>query len=68
MKQLTDREKKILELIGQGHSSAQIAYVLHISTHTVDSHRKNLLLKFDAKNSAELVRKSLQLDNNSDLS
>jgi DNA-binding CsgD family transcriptional regulator len=68
MKHLTDREKKILELIGQGLSSGQIAYVLHISAHTVDSHRKNLLLKFEAKNSAELVRKSLQRDNNKDLS
>ena len=64
---MSDREKKILEPIGEGHSSAQIAFVLHISTHTVDSHRKNLLLKFDAKNSAELVRKSLQQDDSKDL-
>jgi len=60
MKQITSREMKVLELIGQGYSSGEIAYALQISTHTVDSHRKSLMTKFDAKNAAELVRKAIQ--------
>ena len=60
MKTLTSQEVKILELIGQGFSSVQIGKVLGISSHTVETHRKNLLLKFDAKNAAELIRKAIQ--------
>lgn len=60
MKPLTTQEQKILNLIGQGYSSGQIGYALNISTHTVESHRKNLLMKFDAKNSPELIRKAMQ--------
>ena len=60
MKSLTTQEKKIMELIGQGYSSIQIGYALNISSHTVETHRKTLLLKFDAKNTAELVRKALE--------
>lgn len=60
MKTVTKQEKKILELIGQGYSTSQIAAALTISVHTVESHRKNLLVKFDAKNAAELIRKAIQ--------
>lgn len=59
MKPLTHTEKRILDLVGQGLSSAQIAIILDISASTVESHRKNLLLKFDAKNAAELVKKAI---------
>jgi DNA-binding CsgD family transcriptional regulator len=71
MRTITNQEKKILELIGQGYSSGQIAYALTISSHTVESHRKNLLVKLDAKNAAELIRKAIHLKiisaNNSDI-
>jgi DNA-binding CsgD family transcriptional regulator len=60
MKPLTPQELRILDLIGQGYSSGQIAYALNISTHTVETHRKNLLVKLEAKNSAELIRKAIQ--------
>jgi DNA-binding CsgD family transcriptional regulator len=60
MKPLTPQEIRILNLISQGHSSGQIAYTLNISTHTVETHRKNLLIKLEAKNSAELIRKAIQ--------
>ena len=60
MRPLTPQETRILDLIGQGHSSSQIAYSLNISTHTVETHRKNLLMKLEAKNSAELIRKAIQ--------
>lgn len=60
MKPITLQEQKILKLIGQGYSTSQIAYAFGISAHTVESHRRNLLTKFDAKNSAELILKAIQ--------
>lgn len=65
MKSITDivslREVQILKLIAFEHSSKEIANQLYISTHTVESHRKNLLLKLDVKNTAGLVRKGFEL-------
>ena len=60
MKPVTPQEQSILELIGQGFSTRKIAVVLKISFHTVQTHRRSLLKKFDAGNSAELVRKALE--------
>lgn len=57
---LTRREKEVLELIARGMSNKVIANQLTLSTHTIDSHRKNLLMKFDAKNTAELVRITIE--------
>ena len=53
---ITRRESEILKLIADGLTNQEIADQLFISTFTVDSHRKNLLLKFNAKNTATLVK------------
>lgn len=53
---LTSREKEVLQLIADGLTNVQIAEKLFLSMHTVDSHRKNLLTKFDVKNTALLIR------------
>lgn len=53
---LTKREKEILKLISDGLTNNEIAEKIFISPLTVDSHRKNLLLKLDAKNTASLVK------------
>lgn len=53
---LTTREKEILSCIASGLSSKQIAGKLFISINTVANHRKNMLAKMGARNSAELVR------------
>ncbi len=50
------REKEVLQLIVDGLTNPQIAEKLFISLHTVDSHRKNLLAKFDVNNTASLIR------------
>ena len=55
---LTQREKEILGCIAEGLSSKQIAAKLSISEYTVANHRKNMLMKMGAKNSAELVQLS----------
>jgi DNA-binding NarL/FixJ family response regulator len=52
---LTRREKEVLELIAQGYTNQEIADKLFISSSTVDTHRTNLLLKFEAKNVAVLI-------------
>lgn len=57
---LTRREKQILELIAQEMTTQEIADHLHISLNTVESHRKNLLSKFNVRNSIGLVRKAME--------
>lgn len=56
---ITRRETEILKLISDGLSTKLIGEQLFISTHTVESHRKNLLSKFKAKNTASLVKKAM---------
>ena len=58
---ITRREKEVLGLIADGMTNNEIAQKLFISTTTVDSHRKNLLTKFEAKNTALLIRTAAQL-------
>ena len=58
---LTRREKEVLELIADGMTNNEIAQKLFISSTTVDTHRKNLLAKFEAKNTASLIRKAAHL-------
>ena len=58
---LTRREKEVLELIADGHTNNEIATKLFISVTTVDTHRKNLLAKFEAKNTASLIKAAMQM-------
>lgn len=53
---LTKREQQVLALIAIGNTSVEIAETLFISVITVESHRRNLLQKFKAKNMIELVK------------
>ena len=57
---LTRREKEVLGLIANGLTNQEIAEKLFISTTTVDTHRKNLLSKFEVKNTANLIRLASQ--------
>jgi len=57
---ITKRERQVLELIAEEHTSAEIAEKLKISTNTVEFHRKNLLIKFDARNVVGLVKVAIQ--------
>ncbi|HRO46468.1 response regulator transcription factor [Agriterribacter sp.] len=58
---LTRREKEVLGLIADGMTNAAIAQKLFISIATVETHRKNLLAKLEAKNTASLIRKAAQM-------
>lgn len=59
---LTAREKEILELICQEHTTQEIAEKLFLSVRTVDRHRNNLLEKTGARNTAGLVIYALRHD------
>lgn len=54
----TKRELEVLEAIARGDNSAQIAKKLGISENTVESFRKKLIQKFDARNAIDLVVKA----------
>lgn len=58
---ITRREKEVLSLIAEGMTNGEIAEKLFISGATVDTHRKNLLVKFQAKNTASLVKTAVQM-------
>jgi len=58
---ISPREKQVLRLIADGHSSKEIADMLFISNHTAISHRKNLIEKFQVKNTAHLIKKASTL-------
>lgn len=57
---LTRREKEVLELIADGMTTKAISSVLHIEDSTIETHRRNLLHKLKAKNSLQLVRKTIE--------
>ncbi len=57
---LTEREKDVLKLIAQEYNTQEIATQLFISANTVETHRKNLLSKLQAKNIAGLVKFAIQ--------
>jgi DNA-binding NarL/FixJ family response regulator len=59
---LSRREKQILQLIVDEKTTAEIAEDLFISFGTVETHRRNILLKLNARNTAGLVKTALEYD------
>lgn len=57
---LTKRQIEILELIGQGKTSREIADMLFIGIHTVDTHRKNMVRILGLQGKGELMRYALE--------
>lgn len=58
---VTRREKEVLRLVADGLTNHEIATKLFVSVSTVDTHRKNLLQKLNAKNTAALVKLAMDL-------
>lgn len=58
---LTDREKEILRLILDEHTTKQIAEKMFLSEKTIENYRANLMQKLDATNIAGLVKKTILL-------
>jgi DNA-binding NarL/FixJ family response regulator len=57
---LTPREREVLQLIAEGKSNKQISQDLGMSVKTVDSHRRNLMVKLDIHETAGLVRYAIR--------
>ena len=53
---LTSREKEVLHHICEGLRTKEIADELFISTHTVESHRRNIMQKLEVRSSSMLVK------------
>ncbi|WP_433835963.1 response regulator [Flavobacterium anhuiense] len=60
LSELSSREKEILVLIAQEYNTAEIAEKTFISLNTVNTHRRNLLSKLNAKNTAGLVKYAVE--------
>ena len=58
---LTDREREILQLVAESHSTKEIAAKLGISIKTVDNHRTNLMRKLNLHDVASLTRYALEI-------
>ena len=58
--ELSEREKDVIREIASGLNTREVADKLGISTHTVDSHRKNVVTKINARNTADIVRYAIK--------
>ena len=61
---LTDRELEVFRLIGEGHSTRQIAEELHISVKTVESYQAHIKEKLSLRSARELVQHAIQWSTN----
>jgi two-component system, NarL family, response regulator NreC len=57
---LTEREREVLQLVAEGHTSREISERLHITTRTVDTHRANLMAKLGIHTVAELTKYAIR--------
>lgn len=57
---LSDRELQVYELIGRGLSTADIAAELHLSVHTIETHRQRIKSKLEISHASELTRSAAQ--------
>jgi DNA-binding NarL/FixJ family response regulator len=60
---LSDRELEIFEMLGEGHTTRQIAKHLHLGVSTVETHRAHLKEKLMLRNAAELMRAAVHFVN-----
>ena len=54
--QISPREREILQLLAEGKNTKEIAFVLEVSTKTVDTHRKHIMSKLKVGSIAELTK------------
>jgi DNA-binding NarL/FixJ family response regulator len=57
---LTGREREVLHLMAEGHSSAEVAARLFISPRTLETHRSNVMRKLGLRTQTDLVRYALR--------
>jgi two-component system nitrate/nitrite response regulator NarL len=57
---LTPKEKEVIRYVVEGYSNKEIADKMDISPRTIETHRSNVLNKFNLKNTTELIKKILE--------
>ena len=58
--ELTSREREVLQLIAEGHTSKEIAEMLTLSVKTVQAHRTSLMQKLDLHDRGDLIKYAIQ--------
>ena len=59
---LTKREKEIIALLAEGKSTRELSDRLFLSTHTIETHRKNIRKKLEVNSFAELIKFAVAFD------
>jgi two-component system nitrate/nitrite response regulator NarL len=57
---MTPKEKEVVRYVIEGYSNKEIADKMNISPRTIETHRANVLNKFNLKNTTELIKKILE--------
>ena len=57
---LTGQERKVLQLIAEGHSNKEIAAMLDLSKNTIHAHRNSVMAKLNLHKQADLVRYAIK--------
>jgi len=60
-KKLTETERKVLELILQGKSNKEAAWIMHRSVRTIEDHRAHIMRKLNVENAVDLARKASEM-------
>lgn len=60
VKRLSNRELQVFQMIGEGLATGSIAAALHLSVHTIDTHREKIRYKLGLRTGAELIRRAVQ--------
>lgn len=57
----TPRQREVLQLIAEGHTTREIAEILNISVKTAKTHRSELMRRLDLHDVASVVRYAVQI-------
>jgi DNA-binding NarL/FixJ family response regulator len=59
-RELTARQREVLQLLGEGHTMRQVADQLHVTTRTVAFHKYRIMEEFGLKSNSDLVRLAIR--------
>ena len=57
---LTPREREVLQLVAEGKNTKEIALLLHLSSKTIEGHRRQVMEKLDLYSVADLTRYAIK--------
>ncbi len=61
LKKLTPRETDVLQMVGEGYSSKEIAQSFNLSVRTIDAHRSNIMRKLNLRGATDMTRLAVKL-------